>query len=120
MSERMMRLLALLLALGIAGCASEMQPGVTGNYQTWDDVINRWIGKQKSDLYYELGPPNLHPKESKDGYLEMGWDFTIDRMPGQADYYGTLPMYGGNVSCQLIFFSDPNGLIVSGRRIGCD
>jgi hypothetical protein len=103
-----------------AGCASGPQPGVAGIYQTWDDVINRWIGKQKTDLYYELGPPNLHPKESSDGYTEMVWDFTIDRMPGQADEYGTLPLYGENVNCQLMFIANQDGLIVSGRRIGCD
>ena len=47
-------------------------------YSTWDDVINRWIGKQKADLYLELGPPNLHPKEAEDGTIEMVWDMTID------------------------------------------
>lgn len=121
----MARLLTLSLWLMViaafpAGCASTMEPGVTGFYQTWDDVINRWIGKNKKDLYYELGPPNLHPHSSADGMEEMGWDFTIDRMPGQADEYNLLPLYGANVSCRLIFIADANGLIRSGQRIGCD
>lgn len=121
----MARLLALSLLLISAlilpsGCTNTMQPGVTGFYQTWDNVINRWIGKNKKDLYYELGPPNLHPHTSADGMEEMGWDFTIDRMPGQADEYNLLPMYGANVSCRLIFIADANDLIRSGRRIGCD
>ncbi len=107
------------LALAV-GCASQMEPGVRGPYQTWDDVINRWIGKNKQDLYYELGPPNLHPKESADGLVEMVWDFTIDRMPGQADEYHLLPLYGQDENCQLIFFADANGVIRSGRRKGCD
>ena len=110
------------LALLIWGCASGLQPGVTGVYRTWDDVINRWIGAKKQDLYYELGAPNLHPKESPDGMTEMVWDMTIDRMPGQADYYHTLPLsfYGGITNCQLVFFANPDGVIVSGQRIGCD
>jgi hypothetical protein len=115
--RRWLLCLALLL---VTGCASGPQPGVTGNYQTWDDVINRWIGQQKSDLYYELGPPNLHPHESSDGMEEMRWDMTIDRMPGQADYYGTLPLYGANVNCQLVFFADSKGVILAGKRIGCE
>jgi hypothetical protein len=41
-------------------------------------------------------------------------------MPGQADEYGTLPLYGENVNCQLMFIANQDGLIVSGRRIGCD
>ena len=53
----------------------------------------------------KLGPPNLHPKEAEDGTIEMVWDMTIDRMPGQADEYHTLPLYGG-VTCQLVFFAD--------------
>ncbi len=112
-------LVAALSALA-GGCAGTMEPGVSGFYQTWDDVINRWVGKNKTDLYYELGPPNLHPKTSADGMEEMGWDFTIDRMPGQADYYNLLPIYGGNVNCRLIFVADKNGVIRSGERQGCD
>lgn len=109
------------LALLVGGCASVPQPGVAGVYQTWDDVITRWIGAKKEDLYYELGPPNLHPHETKDGLIEMRWDMTIDRMPGQADYYNTLPLYtAGSQDCQLVFFANPDGTIVSGRRIGCD
>jgi hypothetical protein len=29
-------------------------------YESWDDVITRWIGQLIDALYYELGPPNLH------------------------------------------------------------
>lgn len=108
------------LTLAPAGCANTMEPGVTGFYQTWDDVINRWIGKNKKDLYYELGPPNLHPKESADGMTEMVWDFSIDRMPGQADDYNLLPLYGGTMNCKLIFIADSNDIIRSGERVGCD
>ncbi len=121
----MVRLAVTTLVLGCLlvvsnGCAKMMQPGVTGFYQTWDDVINRWIGKDKKDLYYELGPPNLHPHTSADGMEEMGWDFTIDRMPGQADQYNLLPMYGADVTCRLIFIADKNDVIRSGKRVGCD
>jgi hypothetical protein len=49
----------------------------------------------------------------------MVWDMTIDRMPGQADEYHTLPLYGG-VDCRLIFFADKEGIVTSGRRNGCD
>lgn len=110
----------LLAGLLAAGCASQPQPGAAGPYQTWDDVVNRWIGKNKVDLYYEIGPPNLHPKESGDGMVEMVWDFSIDRMPGQADDFNLLPMYGSTSNCKLVFFADANGVIRSGHRIGCD
>ncbi|HXF93793.1 MAG TPA: hypothetical protein VNK46_13655 [Nitrospiraceae bacterium] len=112
-------LLILDMLAGFAGCAASRDPGVAGIYRTWDDVIDRWIGKPKTELYYELGPPNLHPKELDDGMIEMVWDMTIDRMPGQADEYHTLPLYGG-VSCRLVFFADREGIITAGRRIGCD
>jgi hypothetical protein len=45
---------------------------------------------------------------------------TIDRMPGQADEYNLLPLYNTSVNCQLVFFADAEGMIKSGRRIGCD
>jgi hypothetical protein len=110
--------------LGIAilatACATGSQPGVAGPYQTWDEVITRWVGANKQDLYYELGPPNLHPKQLPDGMTEMVWDMTIDRMPGQADEYNLLPLYNTSVNCQLVFFADAEGVIKSGRRIGCD
>lgn len=101
------------------GCASAKDPGVKGPYQTWDDVIDRWIGKQVSDLYLELGPPNLHPHELDKGETEMVWDFSIDRMPGQADEYGLLPMYGFE-NCHLYFFADQEGIVRSGKRVGCE
>ncbi len=108
------------LALLVGGCESSPQPGVAGVYQTWDDVITRWIGANKTDLYYELGPPTFHPAELKDGYEEMVWDMTIQSMPGQAREYNTLPLYGAIENCKLVFFADFNGIIKSGRRIGCD
>ena len=107
------------LLLILFGCASGNDPGVMGNYATWDDVIDRWIGKQTSDLYLELGPPNLHPHEVGEGMTEMVWDFGIDRMPGQADEYGLLPMYGAE-NCRLAFFADSKGIVRSGKRIGCE
>ncbi len=117
------RIVSALLIVGVLamvyGCAVSRDPGVAGIYQTWDDVIDRWIGKQKTELYYELGPPNLHPKELDDGTIEMVWDMTIDRMPGQADDYRSLPLYSG-VNCQLVFVSNREGMITAGRRIGCD
>lgn len=108
------------LAILATACATGSQPGVSGPYQTWDEVITRWVGANKQDLYYELGPPNLHPKELPDGMTEMVWDMTIDRMPGQADEYHLLPLYNTSVNCQLVFFADPEGIIKSGRRNGCD
>jgi hypothetical protein len=107
------------LLLIVFGCASGNDPGVKGNYATWDDVIDRWIGKQVSDLYLELGPPNLHPHEIEEGMTEMVWDFGVDRMPGQADEYGLLPMYGAE-NCRLAFFADSKGIVRSGKRIGCE
>ena len=103
----------------LIGCASARDPGVKGPYQTWDDVIDRWIGKQVPDLYLELGPPNLHPHELNKGETEMVWDFGIDRMPGQADEYGLLPMYGFE-NCHLYFFADQEGIVRSGKRVGCE
>ena len=112
------------LVLGIAtlaaACATGSQPGVSGPYQTWDEVITRWIGANKQDWYYELGPPNLHPKPLPDGTTEMVWDMTIDRMPGQADEYHLLPLYNTSVNCQLVFLADAEDIIRSGRRMGCD
>ncbi|MGD9729637.1 MAG: hypothetical protein AB7R40_01670 [Nitrospiraceae bacterium] len=101
------------------GCAAGKDPGVKGPYNTWDDVINRWIGKPVPDLYLELGPPNLHPHEVEEGMTEMVWDFGIDRMPGQADEYGLLPMYGFE-NCHLYFFADQKEIVRSGKRVGCE
>lgn len=101
-----------------AGCATDRGPGLAGIYQTWDDVISRWIGQQKTDLYYELGPPQFH-KEAQDGMEELVWDMTLSSLPGQAEIYNTLPLYGG-LDCQLFFFADAEGLIKSGRRVGCE
>jgi hypothetical protein len=106
-----------------SGCVAESKDAakrdVAGPYQTWDDVIKRWVGGQVTDLYVELGPPNLHPHQMEDGTIQMVWDFAIDRMPGQADEYELLPLYGGNVNCQLHFFADQNGKILRGERVGC-
>jgi hypothetical protein len=49
----------------------------------------------------------------------MVWDFGIDRMPGQADEFNLLPLYGGDVNCQIHFFADPKGTILRGDRVGC-
>ena len=118
MPKSLYALAILILLFSSGACQTLSDPGVAGMYSTWDDVINRWIGKQKADLYLELGPPNLHPKEAEDGTIEMVWDMTIDRMPGQADEYNTLPLYGGG-DCRLFFFADKAGLVTNGRRIGC-
>ena len=80
---------------------------------------NLVIGKQVSDVYLELGPPNLHPHELDEGMTEMVWDFGVDRMPGQADEYGLLPMYGAE-NCRLAFFADAKGIVRSGKRTGCE
>ncbi|BCA54554.1 hypothetical protein W02_16940 [Nitrospira sp. KM1] len=109
------------LFVTMAGCAADTSKrDVAGPYQTWDDVIKRWIGGKTPDLYIELGPPNLHPHELEDGRTEMVWDFGIDRMPGQADYYDILPLYGGNLNCQLHFIADKEGIIQEGHRVGCE
>ena len=61
------RILCVLCLAGVllSGCATESKDAakrdVAGPYQTWDDVIKRWVGGQVTDLYVELGPPNLHP-----------------------------------------------------------
>lgn len=121
---RMIRVLCLAGAV-LAGCATgeskdAAKRDVAGPYQTWDSVIKRWVGGQVSDLYVELGPPNLHPHQMEDGTIQMVWDFGIDRMPGQADAYDLLPLYGGTVNCQLHFFVDQKGTILRGERIGCE
>ena len=85
-----------------------------GPYKTWDEVISRWIGGSMPDQYVELGPSNLHPHELDDGMTEMVWDFGIDRMPGQADAYDLLPLYGGNLNCQMHYFADAKGIITRG------
>lgn len=109
---------ALSFFLLISGCATDKGPGLAGVYQTWDDVITRWIGQQKSDLYLELGPPHFH-KEARDGAEELVWDMTLPSLPGQAEFYDTLPLYGG-IDCRLVFFADTQGVITSGRREGCE
>jgi hypothetical protein len=100
------------------GCATDKGPVLAGVYQTWDDVITRWVGQQKTDLYYELGPPQFH-KEARDGMEELVWDMTLPSLPGQAEIYGTLPLYGG-IDCRLFFFADAKGIIKAGHRVGCD
>ena len=113
-----------LMSAAYGGCVAESKDvakrDVAGPYQTWDEVINRWVGGQVSDLYVELGPPNLHPHQSEDGTIQMIWDFSIDRMPGQADAFNLLPLYGGNVNCQIHFFADLTGKILKGERVGCE
>jgi hypothetical protein len=93
-----------------------------GPYQTWNDVIERWIGGKTADLYLELGPPNLNPHELDNGMTEMVWDYAIDRMPGQADEYHLLPLalYGGTINCQVHVFADAEGIVRKGNLVGCD
>jgi hypothetical protein len=81
---------------------------VIGPYKTWDEVISRWIGGRTSDLYVELGPPNLHPHELDNG------------MTGQADAYELLPVFGQDVNCQIHFFADAQGIITKGEKVGCE
>ena len=118
-----MWIVILVLCLAVSGCATESKDAakrdVAGPYQTWDDVISRWVGGQVSDLDVELGPPNLHPHLMEDGTIQMVWDFSIDRMPGQADAYNLLPLYGEDVNCQIHFFADQTGKILRGERVGC-
>lgn len=117
--RNLLRLLACLtLCLVSGGCATNQGPVLAGVYQTWDDVITRWIGKEKTDLYYELGPPQFH-KEAQDGTEELVWDMTLPSLPGQAEIYDTLPLYGG-LDCRLFFFANAQGVITSGRRLGCE
>jgi len=117
-------LIAGCLCAAVMGCVSESKDAakrdVSGPYQTWDDVISRWIGGSAPDLYVELGPPNLHPHELENGVTEMVWDFSLRRTPGQADAYGLLPLYGQKVNCQLHFFADAKGIITKGEKVGCD
>jgi hypothetical protein len=51
---------------------------------------------------------------------EMVWDFSIDRMPGQADAYNLLPLYGSITNCQIHFFADAGEKIVKGEKVGCE
>lgn len=111
-------MIVLALLLLIESCATDEGPVLSGIYQTWDDVITRWIGQQKTDLYYELGPPQFH-KEAQDGTEELVWDMTLPSLPGQAELYDSLPLYGG-VDCRLFFFADAREVIQSGRREGCE
>ncbi len=54
------------------GCTADRSKRIaSGPYQTWNDVIERWIGGKTTDLYLELGPPNLHPHELENGMTEM-------------------------------------------------
>jgi hypothetical protein len=112
------------LSAAITGCAAESTDAakrdVAGPYQTWDEVISRWIGGSTADLYVELGPPNLHPHELENGGTEMVWDFSTHRMPGQADVYGLLPRYGSKANCQIHFYADAKGIITKGEKVGCD
>lgn len=117
--RKTLHLLAVLFVMLLShGCATARGPGLTGFYQTWDEVITRWIGQQKADLYYELGPPQFH-KQAEDGMEELVWDMTLPSLPGQAEIYNTLPLYGG-VDCRLVFFADQAGLIKAGQRVGCE
>lgn len=106
------------LLLPAWGCVGAGDPDLTGVYQTWDSVIERWIAKSKPDLILELGPPQFH-KEAGDGAEELVWDMTVPSMSGLAETYNTLPLYGG-VDCRLLFLADVDGIIQSGKREGCN
>jgi hypothetical protein len=116
--------LVALLALS-PGCAMETpeerkkDPVEAGIYQTWDDVVNRWIGQPRDKLGYELGAPTFH-KEAADGTTELIWDMTYPNSAGQAQIDNLLPLYGGNVNCSLVFIVDEGGIVQSGHRVGCD
>ena len=111
----------LCLSLCSAACATDKNPrDVAGPYRTWNDVIQRWIGGNVEDLYVELGPPNLHPHQLEDGLTEMVWDYSIDRMPGKADAYELLPLYGGRVNCQVHFIANQKGIVKEGYLVGCE
>lgn len=111
-------LAAVFLQLSTWGCAATGDPVLAGVYDTWDEVVDRWIGKHQTDLFLELGPPQFH-KEADNGMEELVWDMTLSSMPGQAEIYGTLPLYGGG-DCRLIFIADAEGIVRSGKREGCD
>ncbi|MBU6432031.1 MAG: hypothetical protein KJS98_01800 [Nitrospirae bacterium] len=121
-----MKLVAMILGclwMLTGGCTPDRSKrDVAGPYQTWNEVIERWIGGKTADLYLELGPPNLHPHELENGMTEMVWDYSIDRMPGQADEYHLLPLelYGGTIDCQVHFFADAEGIVREGHLVGCD
>jgi hypothetical protein len=38
-------------------------------------------------------------------------------MPGQ---YDLLPLYGGNLKCQIHFFADARAIITKGAKVGCE
>lgn len=102
------------------GCTPDRSMrAVAGPYQTWNEVIERWIGGATADLYLELGPPNLHPHTHANGMTEMVWDYAIDHMPGQAEEYQLLPLGGGS-NCQVHFFADAEGIVQAGSLVGCD
>lgn len=124
MERCLKKILIAAVALAAAGCAEtpeelKKDPVDRGIYQTWDDVINRWIGQKRELLGDELGPPTFH-KEAADGTTELIWDMTYPNAPGQAQMYNLLPLYGGNVNCKLVYIVNPDGIVVSGHRIGCD
>lgn len=50
---------------------------------------------------------------------ELVWDMTLPSLPGLAERYDTLPLYG-SIDCRLLFFADAHGIIKAGRRVGCD
>lgn len=111
------------LLISLSACAEtpaerKQDPTAAGIYRTWDDVVNRWIGEPRDKLGYEFGPPTFH-KEADDGSMELVWDMTYPNASGQAQMYNTLPMYGG-VNCKLVFITNPDGIVESGRRIGCN
>ena len=105
------------------GCTPDRSNRIAaGPYQTWNEVIERWIGGKTTDLYLELGPPNLHPHELENGMTELVWDYAVDRMPGQADEYHLLPLTlsRGTINCQVHFLADAEGIVKEGYLVGCE
>ena len=67
-----------------------------------------------------MGPPNLHAVQLTDKQTDLVWDMTIDRMPGQVDEYGLLPLTRSQ-TCRLLFVAGQDGIIESGNRSAvCD
>mgnify|MGYP003385177038 CR=1 FL=1 len=58
------------------GCVAAPDSVSAGVYQTWDDIVNRCLGKAKTDLFLALGPPQFH-NEADDGMEELFWDMTL-------------------------------------------
>ena len=92
-SDEISFLLAILLWLPRQCLQDQLRSCVAGNLSNLgrcDFAVDR---QAQGRFVFRAWPPNLHPKEAqKTATVEMAWDMTIDRMPGQADEYNTLPL----------------------------